>query len=548
MHLALALAIALLGQLTAGPARADASIIGGPALGDPTQAPWLAKITASSGTSSAECTGTIISASQVLTAAHCTFSNAGTSWPLTGYSIAAGIVSVAGGADNSRRQVRTSTGVLVHPGYAPGSPADDVAVITVSSPFDLSGQAVQPIAVAAAADAPGTGATARVHGWGETSPGATDARAHVLDQALLRPSQCAGGVPSLLCAVSAAGTTCSGDSGAGLTALDGRPRVFAVLSFSVEGTCSAGTHSGYTDLTTHEIADWLAGDATPPAAPRGTRAPAISGEPFPGATLTCTPAAWTSATSQTTGFVDGATYAVLEAAAPTYVVTRSDLGRDIACLSTASGAGGSTEWRSGSFRVTERPVPPPPVDPGLSFTIGADGELTVRSTAAAILALELSLTDSRGAVKRLRFASDRPPATVLPLSPGRYRACLSAPATGIFAAANVCRDWTRAGRAAGLVGGGAVRRVRGHRFAVTVIAASPVAGKRVTVIWRVVRCKTCTPHLYKRHVKIGTKKPLISPPIKPHRSVRLDIKVPEVRIGDVPYRAGTAHITVGRRR
>ena len=111
----MAVLAALLGIASPAGAAQDARIFGGPALTDPSQAPWSVLINQTDGTSTGSCTGSIISASQILTAAHCTISNptTGTSWPITGYTIAGGIVAVGTGADTSRRQLRTSAPAIL---------------------------------------------------------------------------------------------------------------------------------------------------------------------------------------------------------------------------------------------------------------------------------------------------------------------------------------------------------------------------------------------------------------------------------------------------
>jgi Trypsin len=495
------------------------------------------------GTSGAGCTGSIIGASQILTAAHCTYKAAGLSWPVSGYTISAGIVAVGSGADHTRLQQRTSVAVRVHPGYRPTSPVDDVAVITVSPAFDLSGTAVRAIPVAGIGDAPGPGAPVRIYGWGQTTPGAVDGHEHYLDQTVLHETQCYDGVPSALCAVTPGGTACPGDSGAGITTLDGRLRLVAVHNLGIGGNCTAGVRNGNTDVTTHEIADWLAGSDSPPLAPRGMSKPDISGQPYAGGVLTCTAAGWAAATSLASRFIDSATFQVLQEGPASYVLRDSDVGRDVACISVAAGAGGTTQWRTGSYRIQ------PPLSPGLSLSIAANGALQATTAVSVALPLTLSLATTTGvAVKRLQFTADRPPATVLPVPAGRYRACLSSPRTGISAAAGVCQDWTRNGVASALIEHRSTKRVRKHRFAVTMAASRGLAGRRVKIEWRIGRCSSgCSPRVYRRTVFLRAKSVYTSPSIKKHRFVKLYIKLPRVHRDGVLYRAQNVFVRVGRR-
>ena len=383
----------------------------------------------------------------------------------------------------------------------------------------------------------------RVYGWGQTTPGAVDGHEHYLDQTVLHQAQCYGGVPSTLCAVAAGGTACPGDSGAGITTLDGRLRLVAVHNLGIGGNCAAGVRNGNTDVATHEIADWLSGSDSPPLAPRGTSEPGLSGEPYAGGTLTCAPAGWAAATAITTRFIDNTTFLRLQDGPASYVLRDSDVGRDVSCISVASSAGGTTQWRSGYYRVQ------PPVNPGLSLAIDASGRVRAATTAPVVLPLTLALTTTTGLVaKRLSFASDRPPATVLPAPAGRYGACLSVPRTGIYAAASVCQNWTRNGLASALLKHRSTKRVRGHRFAVTMLASRGLAGKRVHIEWRVARCASgCPPQVHRRKVYLGSRSVYTSPRIKKHRIVKLYIKLPSVQRDGVRYRAQTVIVRVGRR-
>jgi len=118
-------------------------------------APWAVYLRVSMGATGSFCSGSIIDAQHVVTAAHCVYGPDGTPVPATALRIRAGISSSSRTIRSDAEQDRDVVSVRVHPGYggpAAGS-ADDVPVLTLDQPLDFGGTAVQPVAL----PGPGTG-------------------------------------------------------------------------------------------------------------------------------------------------------------------------------------------------------------------------------------------------------------------------------------------------------------------------------------------------------------------------------------------------------
>ena len=184
-----------------------AQIVGGNIVTSPEEAPWSVFISAINAEGASLCSGSIIGPDRVLTAAHCVYDR-GKQRPPAAMSVVAGITDGRLGADWSRIQARQVNSVSVHPAYDPSLRGYDVAILSVSTPFDFGGTAVRPIAPASTPASP-----ARVYGWGQTSGTSRVDRLHSLDQGLVRAYRCVNGVPAMLCAQAPSGATCFGDSG-----------------------------------------------------------------------------------------------------------------------------------------------------------------------------------------------------------------------------------------------------------------------------------------------------------------------------------------------
>src|SRR5262245_31990644 len=109
---------------SAGVAPLSASI-GGQAIPTPREAPWSALLSMQSGDAFASCSGSIVDAAHVVTAAHCTYDGSAPR-ALGSYTVTAGIADVSKGADHGEEQAREVSSVRVAPGFVPGEVGDDV--------------------------------------------------------------------------------------------------------------------------------------------------------------------------------------------------------------------------------------------------------------------------------------------------------------------------------------------------------------------------------------------------------------------------------------
>ena len=326
--------------------------IGGQVISTPREAPWSVLLSMQSGDSFASCSGSIVDAAHVITAAHCTYDGSAPR-ALGSYTVTAGIADAAQGGDHGEEQVREVSSVRVAPGFVPGEVGDDVAVLRVEPPFDLSAAGIAAIPLVEQSAGPAVGSAVRLFGWGQIEAGRSDGKLHRLDQGLLEQWQCAYGVPSLLCAWSATGAACAGDSGGGLVTSSDPPVLLGVSNFVIypSSACAAGNLTAYTDLSTLEIHSWLLGDADPQQAPRAKIRPLLWGDLESGGTAICDAPEWTGAPVVTTKFLyttpgSHATQIVQQGPSNKYVLGPKDVGHSLACVSVAGNEAGTTEAAS----------------------------------------------------------------------------------------------------------------------------------------------------------------------------------------------------------
>jgi Trypsin len=333
----------------AAPVPPTAASIGGQPVASATEAPWSVHLTMSRPDTDlvGGCSGSIIDATHILTAAHCTYLEGEEPW--LNYVARAGITALYP-PEQSGEQVREAVEVRRHP-YFVGAPVRDVAVLRVEPPFDLAPPNVEAIAVTGSSASPN--ASLRLFGWGLTGPESFDGQEHSLDVATLEQWRCPAfeGVPSILCGRAPAGSPCPGDSGGGF--VGSGPAVYATTSVTIGPRCSAGAETGNVDLGSPEIRRWLEGDESPPRAPESIFYATIGGRKAAGRKARCSSDIWSGEPTLLTAFVEPDSGEVLQrGASSTYVLRASDIGHRVKCVSIAINAGGTTEIGSyNQFRV-----------------------------------------------------------------------------------------------------------------------------------------------------------------------------------------------------
>jgi hypothetical protein len=353
--LVLALAVGPAGVASAGPLQ-PAIVGGGPI--SVTEAPWQVKveeIIPVAGQAQPEvfvCGGSILSATKILTAAHCVFNES--------KEVPAGdLLVTAGTSDFNLPELATEqrgvSAVRVHPDYAP-NPAptedvpDDVAVLTLSAALEL-GPAVEPIALATAGSLLPEGMLVNESGFGEEIPHAELSGAlNAITMNLVSSRDCGQQADALfVCARSAKGSVCFGDSGSGLTipgspatpGVDATPVTLVGVTDTTEEKCAENALAGFANVTAPEIWDFIEGDETPPLAPRGGGS-TIVGTPELGQSLTCDPGTWSGSPTFTYVFINSANGQILQtSSSTTYSLSAADVGRAILCEVRATNPGGT---------------------------------------------------------------------------------------------------------------------------------------------------------------------------------------------------------------
>lgn len=233
-----AAAAALLSAPTAE--AADSRIVGGSTT-TTSAYPFMMQITDAS--QNQFCGGTLVSATKVVTAAHCMVGETNSS------------VRVVGGRtylNGTNGTVRRVSDIWIHPDYQDVTQGNDVAVLTLSTSMSYT-----PASYVDSSDTGvyAAGTTARILGWGTTSSGGSSSnQLRTATVPTVSNSSCASSYGSdfiasdMVCAGYTSGgvDTCQGDSGGPLL-IGG---VLAGITSWGEGCAQAGYPGVYTRLTT----------------------------------------------------------------------------------------------------------------------------------------------------------------------------------------------------------------------------------------------------------------------------------------------------------
>jgi hypothetical protein len=524
----------------------------------PNEAPWAVYLRVVVGNATGECSGTLIAADRVLTAAHC--------MSLQGTAVAASAVTVAAGWTGNTSgwpdlsgatfsQQRNASSIAVHPYYDasayPPSP-DDVAVVTLTSPLDTSHADVQAIPVGSG----GSGGTFNFYGYGiPTAGGETDGNLRLVAQPASRDGCSAmtnGGYLNalLLCGSAPGAQLCPGDSGGGLVTRTAPTTLVAVAS-TTQGDCVPGNPTAFANISAPEIARWLSGEAAPPKAPRFARASIAQYA----RTLRCVADDISGSPTLSYAFSEESDNSMLQDGPSTdYVTTRAQVGHRIRCVITGSNAGGTGSIYAGTLSVWDVPDVTPPVPVKTKATLGfrraANGiyEYNKALYDDGLDGFDVTFTDSRGhLVVDVAFANgDR---VVQPkLAAGKYVVCLRAPETDRFEQTTACINDTINGKASALVHRGEAHR-QGAHWVITLRSDAPAVGEHATLVWSWSSCARCNAgRTVRRRVTLKKRLTLQSPSVPRGRYLRVAVAIPSITVGGVRYSTGRTPVwNLGRR-
>jgi secreted trypsin-like serine protease len=333
-----------------------------------------------------QCGGSILSSTIILTAAHCTdLENSTQPVPAADYTVMAG--NSYDYLPSGTMQVRSVAAVRRDPLYSISPVSDDVALMQLSSPLELSPAVhAEAIGIVAENQPPAPGTSLRISGYGRQAPNEEG-----FDRQLSATTLTASNPSSencqtltspdnavLLCAESPTSSTCQGDSGGPL--VEGTPAVqVGIVDFGKEG-CPTGFPDAFTNLAAPEIRAFLEGNESPPQAARDTAVPKLSyagTAPTAGAATGCEAGTWTDTPTLSYAFQTASGATLQSGSSNTFAPTSANVGAQLVCIVTATNAGGTAYARTNTT-----PAVTPGSKTGAGEHAGAGGRAGTRPTVA----------------------------------------------------------------------------------------------------------------------------------------------------------------------
>jgi hypothetical protein len=395
-HLLVAVLVAA--AVSTGIASGAARVIGGNVI-QVQAAPWAVFVEQQASASTTYlCSGSIIDPTHILTAAHCVYNGFGRRARPSQLGVEAGVSNFSEPLPGDVEQDKSVSKIRVHPGYVwtGRSEPDDVAVLVLSSPLDLSGPTARAVALPAENRPFPEGLVVGLAGFGRERPAVESSGPLARMTPTIAPQ---GSCPTYtprgilpdnaiaFCASAARSAVCEGDSGSGLVTTGETPTILGVADAGAVD-CRLGTDGVFTDVGAPEILRFIKGDDHPPTAPRDHPSTFVrlAWDPplVDGNTLSCFSGAWSRQGRVTYSFADPEGTVFQHGPKSTFTIPAADTDKPILCDVSVRNPGGLALAASVPTPIVRRaPALRIGLDPAAGGLRGHDLTLDVSLTAPA---------------------------------------------------------------------------------------------------------------------------------------------------------------------